>query len=312
MRALVTGGAGFIGSHLVDALVERGDEVTVVDDLSTGKRKNVRSGVRLHAIDLSSVSLARVMDESRPEMVFHLAAQMNVRRSVADPGFDARVNILGGLNLYENCVRVGVRKVIFASSGGCVYGDQDIVPTPECEVSNPDSPYGISKLANEHYLRYYHEVHGLESVSLRYANIYGERQNPGGEAGVVAIFMSKLIRSEQPVINGAGTQTRDYTYVRDVVDANIAAMERDVHGPFNVGTGVETSVTELYDAIRDVLGIDIEARRGEAMPGEQMRSALELSRSREVLGWEPKWDLASGLRECAHWFRTEYGRPECV
>jgi UDP-glucose 4-epimerase len=307
MRALVTGGAGFIGSHIVDALVARGDEVYAVDDLSSGTRANLNDRAHLSVLDIASPSLAAVMDEAKPDVVFHEAAQMNVRRSVADPAFDAHVNVLGSINLYENCVRCGVGKVVFASSGGCVYGEAEQIPTPETSDRKPDSPYGITKLANEMYLRFYSEVHGLRSVCLRYANVYGPRQNPLGEAGVVAVFMSRLLRGEQPVINGTGEQTRDYVYVGDVVKANLAALDTDTDGAFNVGTGLETNVVELYEAIREVLNKEVDATHAPAKSGEQLRSALDISTSALVLGWRPQHDIASGLRASAEWFTEFFG-----
>ncbi len=308
MRILVTGGAGFIGSHIVDSLIEKGHDVSIVDDLSTGNRKNVSRDARLHVIDLSSSSLARVMDQERPEVVFHEAAQMNVRRSVADPEFDARVNVLGAINLFENCVRVGTKKVVFASSGGCVYGEQEALPTSENTIANPESPYGITKYTTELYLHYYYNVHNLEFVSLRYANVYGPLQNPLGEAGVIAIFMSKLLNGETPTINGSGRQTRDYVYVKDVVAANMAALKTNVSGAYNVGTGVETNVNELYDAVQKSLSSDIEAAYGPAKQGEQMRSALNIDKAKRELGWTPQYTLEEGLRESAAWFRSEYGQ----
>ncbi len=307
MNALVTGGAGFIGSHIVDALVERGYTVSVVDDMSTGERQNVNPRAKLCVQDVADQALAGIMDEVRPDVVFHHAAQMNVWKSVEDPIHDANVNVMGGINLYQNCVRLGVRRVIFASSGGCVYGDQEILPTPEDVDLHPESPYGIGKLANEHYLRFYGDTHGLESVSLRYANVYGPRQNPKGEAGVISIFMSKLTRGETPTIYGTGEQTRDYVHVSDVVAANLAALDQDVSGAFNVGTGVETTVNELYDAVRGALGVDTDAARGPAKPGEQMRSCVSTTKTERDLAWRPTLTLAQGLEASVEWFRGKYG-----
>jgi len=248
------------------------------------------------------------MDQERPEIVFHEAAQMNVRRSVADPEFDARVNVLGAINLFATCIRVGTKKVVFASSGGCVYGEQESIPTPENIEANPESPYGITKYTTELYLHYYHNVYDLNFVSLRYANVYGPRQNPLGEAGVIAIFMSKLLNNETPTINGSGEQTRDYVYVKDVVAANIAALEIDESGAYNVGTGVETNVNELYGAVQKALNTDSKAIYGPAKSGEQMRSALDINKIKYELGWAPQYSLEEGLRESAEWFRSEHGR----
>ena len=304
MRIVVTGGAGFIGSHIVDALVERGHHVAAIDDLSSGRRENVNAGARLHVVDVASPELATVMERERPDVVIHQAAQMSVRRSVADPQHDATVNIVGGLNVYQSCVRLGVKKVLFASSGGCVYGDQESLPSAETSRPRPESPYGIAKYANEHYLRYYYGTHGLPSVSLRYANVYGPRQNPLGEAGVVAIFASQLLSGETPTIFGTGEQTRDYVYVGDVVAANLAALDYDGTGILNVGTGVETNVNELYERIRTLLGSSVSAKRGDPIPGEQMRSVVDVTRAKQVLNWEPTTPLEKGLGETLEWFRT--------
>lgn len=304
MRILVTGGAGFIGSHVVDALVERGHSLAVVDNLCSGVRENVNPKARFYHVDVTSPDLCGVMGEERPEVVVHEAAQLDVKKSVADPVFDAMVNVIGGLNLYENCARLKVRKVIFASSGGTVYGEHETVPTPEDAALRPMSPYGIGKLANEHYLTFYARTHGITVISLRYANVYGPRQNSHGEAGVVAIFMGMLLRGETPVINGTGEQTRDYVYVDDVVAINIAALDHERSGVFNVGTGIETDVNDLYQMIRRALGSDIVARHGAAKAGEQMRSAVDCARAREVLNWSPQVTLEEGMVKTAGWFRT--------
>jgi UDP-glucose 4-epimerase len=242
MKVLVTGGAGFIGSHLVDRLIQEGHEVVVVDNLSTGKRRNLNRAARLVKLDIQSWRLERVFRNERPHMVMHLAAQMDVRKSVEDPMFDAQVNVLGTLNVLQQSIKHGVRKVVFSSSGGAIYGEQEVYPAPESHVTRPLSPYGVSKLCGEQYLSYYQRVNGLQIVSLRYANVYGPRQDPEGEAGVVAIFIQKLLNNEQAIVNGNGRQTRDFVYVEDVVEANLAAMGQDIQGTYNVGTGEETSV----------------------------------------------------------------------
>jgi len=249
MKILVTGGAGFIGSHVVDRLVLEGHSVSVIDNLSTGKIENVNREAKFHKIDIISPRIERVFKKERPELICHFAAQMDVRRSVADPIYDAQSNIIGMLNLMENGLRYGVRKVIFASTGGAVYGEGVPYPTSEECIPRPISPYGISKLTGEHYLFYYNVSYGLNYVVLRYANVYGPRQDPFGEAGVVAIFNQKILRDEQPVINGNGMQTRDYVYVDDVVDAVIASTYNDINDVFNVGTGIECT-GETADDIR--------------------------------------------------------------
>jgi len=304
MRILVTGGAGFIGSHIVDALVERGHSVAVLDNLCSGCRENVNPKARFYHVDVTSADLNEVMDKEKPEVVFHEAAQMDVKKSVADPMFDARVNIIGGLNLYENCVRLNVKKIIFASSGGTVYGEQDLLPTPEDAIPRPLSPYGISKLANEHYLSFYSRTYPIAAISLRYANVYGPRQNPHGEAGVIAIFVGKLLRGETPVINATGKQTRDYVYVDDVVAINMAVLECEKSDAFNVGTGQQTDVNRLYEMIRLALKSDVLAVHGPAKAAEQMHSALDCDKARRVLNWSAKVTLEEGLSRTVAWLRS--------
>jgi UDP-glucose 4-epimerase len=301
VRALVTGGAGFIGSHIAEALIRRGDEVAVLDDLSRGRRSQVPAEARLIEADIND-ELAPVMEGSRPEIVFHEAAQVDVRRSVAEPLFDARTNVLGTVNLLEACARSGVRRFIFASSGGAIYGDTDSVPTAEDHPLRPASHYGAAKAAGELYARVYADLGGLEVVSLRYANVYGPRQDPHGEAGVVAIFTERLLRGAVPVINGEGTQTRDYVFVGDVVAANLAAIDAPV-GTYNVGTGVETDVNRLFALLAAIVGSEAGATHGPAKRGEQMRSCLDPSHSAAQLGWHPAMALEEGLEATVRSFR---------
>ncbi|HEX7069737.1 MAG TPA: SDR family oxidoreductase [Rhodothermales bacterium] len=303
MKILVTGGAGFIGSHVVDALLARGHEVHVLDDFSSGRSENVPSGVPVHAFDVRSQEAARLLQEQRYEVMVHHAAQMDVRRSVADPRFDADVNVSGFLNLMQAGVKSGLRRVVFASTGGAIYGEPDYVPQDEHHEARPLSPYGITKLTTEKYLFYYKIQYGISYVALRYANIYGPRQNPHGEAGVVAIFSQRMLSGENPVINGDGGQTRDYTFVGDVVRANVAALTYDGSGTFNIGTGVETSVVELFRRIRELSGSDAPETHVEAKPGEQRRSVLSSELARKELGWAPEVDLQEGLRQTVAWFR---------
>ncbi len=305
MKVLVTGGAGFIGSHLVDRLVQEGHEVVVVDNLSTGKRKNVNRAATFYKSDIQNPRLERVFRNERPSVVFHLAAQMNVRRSVDDPMFDASVNILGTLNVVEQAVRHGARKVVFASSGGAIYGEQDIFPAPESHPTRPLSPYGISKLSGEHYLAYYHRVCGIQTVSLRFANVYGPRQDPEGEAGVIAIFIQKLLNGEQPVVNGNGRQTRDFVYVEDVVEANLCVMGQGIEGIFNVGTSVETPINEVFGLIREFTKSECKEVHGPAKKGEQLRSCVDPSKLKQQFGWEPRATLAEGLRRTVDYFREK-------
>jgi UDP-glucose 4-epimerase len=303
MKVLVTGGAGFIGSHLVDRLIQEGHEVVVVDNLLTGKRRNLNKEARFYKQDIQSSRLERVFSRERPLLVMHLAAQVDLRRSVEDPIFDAQVNILGTLNLLVQAVKYGTRKVIFASSGGAIYGEQDVFPAPESHPIRPLSPYGISKLNGEQYLAYYQRVSGIQHVILRYSNVYGPRQDPEGEAGVVAIFMGKMLAGEQPLINGNGRQTRDFVFVDDVVEANLAAMGKEVQGIYNVGTAEETSINDLFRLLVELTNAGCKELHGPAKKGEQARSVVDISRLRQELGWEPKVPLREGLKRTVEFFR---------
>lgn len=307
MKVLVTGGAGFIGSHVVDRLLQEGHDVVVVDNLVTGKRKNVPKAVQFYKLDIENPKLERIFRNERPSVVFHLAAQMNVRRSVEDPMFDAQVNVLGTLNVLEQASKHGARKVIFSSSGGAIYGEQLAFPAPETHITQPLSPYGISKLCGEHYLSYYHRLSGIQVVSLRYANVYGPRQDPEGEAGVVAIFIQKMLRGEQAVVNGNGRQTRDFVFVEDVVESNLMAMGPTVEGVYNVGTGIETSVNDLFKIVVELTKVDFKEVHGPAKRGEQARSVIDSTKLHRDLGWEPKVDLREGLRRTVEYFRDGLG-----
>jgi UDP-glucose 4-epimerase len=306
VRALVTGGAGFIGSHLADALLAAGHDIAVVDDLSRGQRSQVASAARLHAVDVRGAALHDVVGSERPEVVFHQAAQIDVRRSISEPLFDTEINVVGTVNLLQACVSAGVRRVVFASSGGAIYGDTSVIPTPEAHEARPASLYGAAKLCGEAYGKVYSSLYGLEFFALRYANVYGPRQDPHGEAGVVAIFARKLLAGEVPVVNGDGTQGRDYVYVGDVVRANLAAAaaEASATGAYNVGTGRETDVNRLFAMLRDACGVSVEARHGEAKPGEQRRSCLDAALAASALGWTPRVTLEEGLRETVEFFRS--------
>jgi UDP-glucose 4-epimerase len=302
MRVLVTGGAGFIGSHVTRDLLARGHEVAVVDDLSSGHRSNIPEGTRFWERDIGS-GCADVFENFRPEVLSHQAAQMDVRRSVREPDFDADVNVIGTVRLLENCAEYEVGKVVFASTGGAVYGEQRQFPAAEDHPQYPVSPYGVSKLAGERYLHYYEVQYGLSYVALRYANVYGPYQDPHGEAGVVAIFCGNLARRHASRINGAGTQTRDYVYVEDVVRANILAIENDVPpGAYNVGTGRETSVARLYEMLAEISGRNLPPEYGPAKPGEQLRSSVEPALAARAMGWHPEIDLAHGLTQTLRFF----------
>jgi len=301
MKALVTGGAGFIGSHVADALLAAGHTVHIIDNMSGGKPENVPSDAVLHEVDIRSSEASEICRREGFEVIFHHAAQMDVRKSVADPAFDAEVNIIGFLSLME-AARGSLRKIVFASTGGAIYGEPDYTPQDESHPVRPLSPYGITKLATEKYLFFYKESYGIDYVALRYGNVYGPRQNPHGEAGVVAIFAQRMLRGEDAWINGSGRQTRDYVYVGDVVRANMAALAYDKSGIFNVGTGIETDVNYLFRTVRTLTNSDIEERHAEAKPGEQMRSVLGCDLAASTLGWEPKMPIADGLRETVAWF----------
>jgi UDP-glucose 4-epimerase len=303
-KVLVTGGAGFIGSHLVDRLVQEGNQVIVVDNLSTGKRKNVNKNATFYKMDIQSKRIERVFRNERPLIVVHLAAQMNVRHSTEDPGFDAQVNILGTINVLEHAVKHGVRKVTFASSGGAIYGEQEIFPASESHRTDPLSPYGISKLAGEKYLAYYDNAMGLRYVALRFANVYGPRQDSEGEAGVVAIFSKLMLNGGQPIINGTGKQTRDFVYVDDVVEAIMVTLEEDIQGIFNVGTGQETTVNECYGIIKELTKSQCKDLYGAAKKGEQFRSVLDVTKIREKFGWDPQVTLQEGLQRTVEFFRS--------
>jgi UDP-glucose 4-epimerase len=303
MKILVTGGAGFIGSNIVDAYIQRGHEVFILDDFSTGQEDNVHPGAVVHRADIARPAAAELIDRIKPDVVSHHAAQMDVRHSVADPQFDARVNILGFINVLEACKNAAVKKVIFASSGGAVYGEQEVFPAPEAHLTRPASPYGVSKRTGELYLSYYHQAFGLPYIALRYANVYGPRQSTRGEAGVVAIFIAQLLAGKSPVINGDGKQTRDYVFVGDVVNANLAALESDFVGPVNIGTGEETDVVTICRLLREGTASTAEARHGPAKAGEQRRSCLDAALAAEILGWRPQVLLQEGLKETIVYYR---------
>ena len=300
MRSVVTGGAGFIGSNLVDALLERGDEVTVIDNLTTGRRENLDGalggGAALAEVDIRDAeAVAEGLSSARAEVVFHLAAQIDVRRSVADPVYDARVNVEGTINMLRASLDAGVRRFVNTSSGGAIYGEGKILPAPESHPVAPEAPYGQSKFSAEGYCELYRRLHGLSTVSLRYSNVYGPRQDPLGEAGVIAIFCGKLLDGGRPTIFGDGRQTRDYIYVGDVVDANLAAAEAEATGGINIGTGVETSVLELVGILRALGDGSFEPEHTDPRPGEVLHNAVDPSRAREELGWEARVSVAEGL-----------------
>lgn len=305
MNILVTGGAGFIGSHVVDEYLRLGHRVAIVDNLSTGRTSNLNPQAIFYQADIRDASaMQHIFEHERFDLLNHHAAQMDVRRSVEDPVYDASVNILGALTLFECCVKTGVRRVVFASSGGAIYGEQDYFPADELHPTRPISPYGVAKLTTEQYLFYYKEVYGIDSVSLRYANIYGPRQNPEGEAGVVAIFTTRFLRGVQPIINGDGKQTRDYVFVGDVVRANVLALNCTGSAVFNIGTGIETDVNQLFSYLKAAMGSSAEEKHGPAKKGEQRRSVLSFKKIEQALGWRPTVTIDEGLRRTLEYFRS--------
>jgi len=306
LKILITGGAGFIGSNVADGLLEKKHEVAIVDDLSNGKKENIPEEARFYRCDIRSKKLYSIFKAEKPDVVIHNAAQLSVRVSVEDPLMDADINVIGGLNVIQACHTYNVKKIIFASSGGTVYGEQKYFPADEEHPTRPISPYGVAKLTTENYLYYFYKTYGLNYISLRYGNIYGPRQDPYGEAGVVAIFSSKIIKGENPTINGDGLQTRDYVYVRDVVDVNIRAMESDFTGSMNVGTEKETTVMELFKILREVSGeSDVEEVHGPSREGEQRRSQLSYGLAKKILGWQPRMSLGEGLKITYNWFKNQ-------
>lgn len=298
----VTGGAGFIGSHVAKALVSAGEQVLIVDDLSSGRKENVPDGAELAVLDIRSPDAAALLADRGVEILVHHAAQMDVRRSVEDPQFDADVNLNGLLNLLEGGRRGALRQVVFASTGGAIYGEQDHFPANELHPARPLSPYGVAKLASERYLYFYHCQYGLEATCLRYANVYGPRQNPHGEAGVVAIFSRRLLDGDGVVINGDGLQTRDYVYIDDIVRANLAAVNRPGFSVYNVGTGVETDVNTLFNLIAEAAEYDEAPQHGPGMPGEQRRSCISSDLLLEELSVAVDTPLTRGIPATVQWF----------
>jgi len=308
VRVLVTGGAGFIASHVSDRLLDRGFDVAIVDNLATGKRENIPAGARFHEVDVRDARLAEVFEAERPDIVIHHAAQMDVRKSVTDPRYDADVNLLGTLNLLECCRVHGTRKVVYAGTGGAMFGEAAYLPVDEKHPVQPISPYGVSKHTVEHYLYAYRANFGLDYTVLRYPNVYGPRQDPHGEAGVVAIFSLQMLNGETPRIFGDGTKTRDYCYVGDIVEANMLAIERGSDGLFNIGRGIEVSDRQVFESVRDAVGVDIEPEYAPTRPGEVEHIALDATLARETLGWEWKVDLAEGVGRAVDFYKERRKR----
>ncbi len=306
MNILVTGGAGFIGSHVTNLLINQGHTVEVLDNLSSGFRENVPPSAKLHIMDVQSPEASALIQEKRYTALVHHAAQMDVRRSVSDPAFDVQVNILGLINLMEAGRKSGLRKVVFASTGGAIYGEPEAGPQSEIHPQQPLSPYGISKLTSEKLLHFYYHEYGIPYVALRYGNVYGPRQNSHGEAGVIAIFSERLLANQPTIIHGDGLQTRDYVYVDDVARANLAALNfNESPTAFNIGTGVETDVVTLHRKLQEALGIHRAAKHGPGKPGEQRRSVLDCTKADDGLSWKPEVSLHEGIQRTADWFASQ-------
>jgi UDP-glucose 4-epimerase len=314
----VTGGAGFIGSHVADLYLENGYDVTVLDNFASGRRENVPTAARLVELDLTSAEAREVVANGRFDVISHLGAQIDVRKSVADPTYDAAINVVGTLNLLEGVRGSGhATRFIFSSTGGALYGDFVTPPNVEDYPKDPESPYGIAKLSAELYLAYYARIHRVDTVSLRYANVYGPRQDPHGEAGVVAIFCNRILTGQPLTVFGDGSQTRDYVFVKDVARANLAAATRDLPAPgrldargFNIGTGVETSVVALAEALQRSAGSTVPLAFAPARPGEQQRSAVNIDKAQRELGWRPTVELHDGLEETFAFFAARFGREQ--
>ncbi len=303
MKILVTGGAGFIGSHIVDTFIDAGHDVVVIDNLSTGRMENLNTKAKFYLIDIRSREVDRIFEIEKFDAICHQAAQMDVRKSVADPLFDADVNVKGSLNILQNCIKYDIKKFIFASTGGAVYGEQESYPCDETHPLRPVSPYGITKLTVEKYLFFYNIEYGLNYTILRYSNVYGPRQNPFGEAGVIAIFAHKLLNNQQAVINGDGKQTRDYIYVADVAKANLKALNDKRNEIYNIGTGVETDVNTIFKIIKEISGSGVKEKHGRALPGEQRRSVISSKKAEKMLDWKAEVNFNEGIKRTINFFR---------
>jgi UDP-glucose 4-epimerase len=300
---LVTGGAGFIGSNVADGFIRGGHKVAIIDNLSTGLKSNVNRKAKFYRVDIRSAVIDKIFEKTKPNVLCHHAAQIDVRKSTDDPILDAEVNIIGSLNLLNACVKYKVKKVIFASTGGAIYGEQDYFPADEKHPANPLSPYGVTKLTIEKYLHFYRETYGIDFVSLRYANVYGPRQNPLGEAGVVAIFVERLLRGEEAVINGDGKQTRDFVFVDDVAESNLLALRYPKSDIFNIGTGIETDINSVFRLLKKITGSRQKESHAPPKPAEQQKSVLDYSKAKRVLRWKPKCALHDGMTKTVEYFQ---------
>ncbi len=306
MKILVTGGAGFIGANLVNALIEHGHDVVIIDNLVTGKKNNLNPKAKFYNIDIRDKDIEKIFKEHNFDIVNHHAAQIDVRKSVENPVYDRDVNVIGLLNLLQNSIKYKIKKFINISSGGVIYGDDAELPIKETAKKNPLSPYGISKLSGENYMYIYNKLHNLKYTTLRYSNVYGKYQDPKGEAGVIAIFSNLMLDKKQPVMYGDGKQTRDYVYVKDVVNANLLAMEKGDYEAFNIGTGTETSVIELFNIMKKITDYQGEPKHEPARLGELLRNSLDITKAKKLLNWQPKYTLEEGLKETIAWVKSGF------
>jgi UDP-glucose 4-epimerase len=303
VKVLLTGGAGFIGSNVADGFIQKGHKVIIVDNLSTGFESNLNKKAKFYKVDIRSAVIDKIFEKTKPDVLCHHAAQIDLRKSTKDPIFDADVNILGSLNLFNACVKHKVKKVIFASTGGAIYGKQDYFPADEKHPVNPLSPYAVTKLTIEKYLHFYRETYGIQYVSLRYANVYGPKQNPLGEAGVVAIFAEKLLSNKEAIINGDGIQTRDFVFVDDVVESNLLALNFPKSNIFNIGTGIETDINTVFRLLKKMTDSNQKETHAPPKPAEQQRSVLDYSKAKRIIGWSPKHNLEQGMAKTVEFFQ---------
>ena len=304
-KILVTGGAGFIGSHIVDKLISQNNKVVIIDNLSTGQKENINKKARFYKADITNKKIKEIFKKEKPDIVFHLAAQINVRKSIQNPFLDTKVNVLGSLNIFQAAKESNVKKIIFSSTGGAIYGKAKKTPTPETCQPKPQSPYGLSKLTTENYLKLYHKLFNINYTILRYSNVYGPRQNTLAEAGVIAIFTKQLLKSKTPVINGTGKQERDYVYVKDVVSANLSSLKRGDNKTFNIGTSKKTSVNQIFKTLSQKINPQIKAKHGPSIKGEIKTSALNIRKAKNNLNWKPKTNLKTGIEKTINWFKKE-------
>lgn len=307
-KILVTGGAGFIGGHLVDKLIKKRARVFIIDNLSTGRKENINPKAKFYKCDIRNPKVSRIFKKEKPEIVFHFAAHIEARESVKDPINDAQINILGSLNILENCRKFGVKKIIFASSGGESYDDAKIIPTPESYPASPRSPYGVAKLAVEKYLDSYFKMYGTPFTVLRYGNVYGPRQNPYGGSGVVAIFTHKILNGQKCVVHGSGQQTKDYIFIDDAMNATLAACKKNITGQLNIASGKETSVLEIFGKLKKITGFKGEIKHISLPTGVLKRGALSIKMAKKVIGWRPQYNLEEGLRKTVSWFKKNHAK----